>query len=532
MYYPPEIINELRASRKEAIEITRELTGKEVIVTDAAREKSYKGKILAETDRYVIQQSSQLTKHAEPMIVFHRKDDLLAELSQGDAVVINYKFDGKAEIKGLPDENQNTINKAQSDDLEENNIKQDKLFYGEQEVGSIDSEGRIENFGNQDGIKPMVDAEVFLRNSLPEGERYENLLLHSPQPVLTTADALRNLDEIPGNFSINKPERRVYAPFPDVADDIVFAENNLSSDMFFVNSEARTTQRPSFSGYQDKFTAKAYLQGSTLSVGPVDAKEEFGNVIVKPGIKLPFVAENEFTCMRLAGKVGLDVPRTFLLQHPDDKLSVTHLCIERFDFRNTPPLGKRDMMEFASFMGLDSKSKYSAQTEELFEIAEKSLDEANMKKLAKAYFYGVLTGNGDMHTKNFSVFVENGGYRLTPIYDMVNTEVHGFPNMLALPMNESCNPNPSMRSIVKFLERYIDREEMFQLAQDVKQNLPDVLNLAFPQDNNSLEFIDQSRLKFRRNLEESILSRVADVEKVQVLYHTDNPSRCGIISLM
>ncbi|MDR1916252.1 MAG: HipA domain-containing protein [Synergistaceae bacterium] len=391
--------------------------------------------------------------------------------------------------------------------------KYDKLFYGEQEVGSIDSDGLIRSVGGQDGIKPMVDAGSFLRNALPEGERYENMLLHSPYPIKTEADALRNLDEIPGNFSINKPEHRIYSPFPDVADEIVFAENNLSSDMFFVNSEARSTQRPSFSGYQDKFTAKAYLNGSTLSVGPVNSRGELGNAIVKPGIKLPFVAENEFTCMRLAGKVGLDAPRTFLLQHPDDKLSVRHLCIERFDFRNTPPLGKRDMMEFASFMGLDSKSKYSAQTEELFEIAEKSLDEVNMKKLAKAYFYGVLIGNGDMHTKNFSVFVENGGCSLTPIYDMVNTEVHGFHDMLALPMNESCNPNPSMRSIVEFLERYINGEEMFQMAQDVRQNLPDVLNLAFPHDNDRLEFIDQSRVKFRRSLEESILKRVEEVGK-------------------
>lgn len=41
--------------------------------------------------------------------------------------------------------------------------------------------------------------------------------------------------------------------------------------------------------------------------------------------------------------------------------------------------------------------------------------------------------------------VENGQCVLTPIYDMVNTEVHGFRDILALPMNENSSPNPSMR---------------------------------------------------------------------------------------
>ena len=89
-------------------------------------------------------------------------------------------------------------------------------------------------------------------------------------------------------------------------------------------------------------------------------------------------------------------------------------------------------------------------------------------------------------------------------------------------MNESCNPNPSMRGIAAFLKRYIDSEEMFQMAQDVRRNLPDVLNLAFPEDGDGPEFIDLSRVKFRRSLEKSILSRVADVEKVRA--GLDGPS--------
>jgi serine/threonine-protein kinase HipA len=385
-----------------------------------------------------------------------------------------------------------------------------KLFHGQREIGSVDADGRLIKNGNRVDIAPNVENVLpfVLKNSLPEGERYENLVLNSRRGIRSPIDALMALDELQGNFSINMPDRRAYLPFPKTEYDVVYATNNLSADMFFVNSPARAVQKPSFSGYQDKFTAKAYLHEDKLCVGPADASKEFGNIIVKPGNKLPFVAENELACMRLAGRCGLDVPRTFLLRHPDPRLDIRHFCIERFDFRRAPQPGKRDVMEFASIMGLDSQSKYLARTEDLFQTAEKYLDDVDIKKLAKAYLFGIMTGNGDMHTKNFSVFIEKDKYLLTPIYDMVNTAVHGFPDILALPMNENSSRNPSMNSIVVFFEKYVDRKEIYHLARDIRQNLTRVLDLAFTHEEEKTEFMDRSRMKFRRNFEKSILNRV------------------------
>ena len=396
---------------------------------------------------------------------------------------------------------------------------EDKLFHGDKEVGSIDADGRIKDVNNQEAIEPIIKIlPLFLRNSLPEGERYENLLLHSPHPVKSPVDAVKNVDELPGNFSINRPQHRLYSPFPDVSNDVVYAETTLSEEMFFVNSEIRAHQKPSFSGYQDKFVAKAELIDGKLVIHQVDSEKEFGNVIVKPGTKLPGVAQNEFVCMRLAGKVGLEVPRVFLLKHPGNRLPTRHFCIERFDFSDVRPYGKRNMLEFASLMNLDPQSKYSAKTEELFQCAEEYLGAVDLRKLGKAYFYGILTGNGDMHTKNFSVFIEKKGvYRLTPIYDMVNTQVHGFPDMLALPMNESCNPNPSMRSVIEFFEKYFDRAEMTRMAKAIKQHLPEVLQAAFSRNENSNGAMERqwerSRSDFRKRLEQSILDRISMFEQ-------------------
>jgi hypothetical protein len=379
--------------------------------------------------------------------------------------------------------------------------KMDRLFYGDEEIGSIEANGRVHDVQNQEGIEPIIKAFPFyLCNALPEGERYETLLLHSPHPVHSPVDAAKNVDELPGKFSINMPQRRVYTPFPAMADEVVYVETNLPVGMFFVNSEVRTSQKPSFSGYQDKFTAKTGLIDGKLTVSQIDPQKEYANTIVKPGIKLPGIAQNEFVCMRLARDIGLEVPRSFLIRVPGDKLPGVHFCVERFDFTKLPPFEKKNMLEFASLMELVPENKYLAKTEELFECAEKYLEPSDVKKLANAYFYGILTGNGDMHTKNFSVFVDkNATFRLAPTYDMVNTKVHGFKDMLALPFGESSNPNPSMKNMVGFLEHYISKNEMYQMAQMVEEKLPKVLELGFSQDTHK---------RFAHSLERSILDCV------------------------
>jgi hypothetical protein len=286
----------------------------------------------------------------------------------------------------------------------------DRLFYDDKEIGPIESNGQVCNAQNQEAIEPIIKAFPFyLRNALPEGERYENLLQHSPHPVHSLLDATKNVDELPGKFSINMPERRVYTPFPDMPDDAVFAETSLPAGMFLVNSEVRTSRKPSFSGYQDKFTAKTDLIDGKLTVSQIDPEKEYGNTIVKPGIKLPGIAQNEFLCMRLAGDIGLEVPHSFLIRVPGNKLPGVHFCVERFDFTKLPPCEKKNLLEFASLMELVPENKYLAKTEELFECAEKYLEPSDVKKLANAYFYGILTGNGDMHTKNFSVFIDKNG---------------------------------------------------------------------------------------------------------------------------
>lgn len=408
-----------------------------------------------------------------------------------------------------------------------NQNSQDRLFYKSIEVGFINGNGEVNDAKNKEGIEPIIEVfPIFLNNSLPEGERYDSFIRHISHENKTLVGVAKNLDELPGKLSINKLDDRLYVPFPNIPDNIVYAKTTLDSNMFFVNSELRLSHKPSFSGYQDKFTAKAEIIDGKLNISHINTEKEYGNVIVKPYNKKFFgITQNEFVCMKLANKVGLEVPKVFLIEHPDNRIPIKHLCVKRFDFTDTFPFEKKEMMEFTTLMGLNSKRKASVKTEEFFKHAEKCLDKSELEKLGKTYFFGLLICNGDMHLKNFSVFIMNNKtYQLTPIYDMVNIHVYGDKDILALPMTESFNPSPHISIITDFLAQYIIKEDMYKMIETVENNLIDILNLAYPNEEERKPIID-ARNHFCRypereemgsctydSLKNSILTRVAEVK--------------------
>jgi predicted ABC-type ATPase len=91
VYLPSNTIVALQAARKEAIKIAREMTEAKLI-TDAVKDETYEGKIIAVAEKHVIQ---QLTKEH---IILHRKEDLPVELSPGDHLAITKMAEGKSFI--------------------------------------------------------------------------------------------------------------------------------------------------------------------------------------------------------------------------------------------------------------------------------------------------------------------------------------------------------------------------------------------------------------------------------------------------
>ena len=328
-----------------------------------------------------------------------------------------------------------------------------------------------------------------LENSLPEGLRRDTLVRLAARHGATQSDFLELIPyiaDLPGRFSAGDPRKhekrgeaaRRFFPLPDKLPPVAI-ESRLLPAFFDPLSEPRVNEKPSFSGYQDKFTAHLTVEGDKLFLSPVDQETERGNVIVKPAhLKYPFIAENEYICMELARQAGLPTPRVLLFQQPNLPLPRQHLAVERFDVKVIDGETQRlNITEFAPLMGLVSAQKYEPTTEALFAQAQQNLPVEDMKVFAKAYLFGYIVRNGDMHAKNFSVVIENNVPRLAPIYDMVNTDVYGISEPLALKLAN--NSSPKMGDIAKFISNYLPMDAMEATARAVKRNLSDCSGRAF-----------------------------------------------------
>jgi hypothetical protein len=387
-------------------------------------------------------------------------------------------------------------------------IYYNKILVATFDEGQLTADGEgIERSGMPSQWVPHIQR--LLENALPEGLRRDTLVRLAARQGKTAhhpIELIPYVADLPGDFSAshshasceNGNDIRRFSPLPEkLSPDVI--ESRLSPTFFDPLSEPRLNERPSFSGYQDKFTAHLIVEGDKLLLLPVRQENERGNVIVKPAhLKYPFIAENEYICMMLARRSGLPTPRVFLFQQPDLPLPRQNIAVERFDVRIVE--GQAQMLniaEFASLMGLVSDQKYDPTTEDLFVYASRVLPDEDVKTLAKAYLLGAIVRNGDMHAKNFSVSIEDNIPRLTPIYDMVNTEVYGISDVLALKLMNT--NSPKTQDIAHFLLNYLTPKEMAEMTDVVKEHLQSCVEVAFGGAPSH-----QNLQKFRKRLEQSI----------------------------
>ncbi|MDR3331872.1 MAG: HipA domain-containing protein [Synergistaceae bacterium] len=399
----------------------------------------------------------------------------------------------------------------------------DKIVVATIKDGKIifDSAG-IEKSGMPSSWKPHIERHLL--NALPEGVRFDSLAVLASRngdgaEVDRPIELVPWVDDLPGRFSAGNtsvyPDDggfRHYVPFPElIAEGRV--QSRLSAAWLHHQSEIRTKTKPSFSGYQDKFVAKLSVENGQ-PVLSIPMPNERGNVIVKPGNPdYPYIAENEYTCMKLAQRLGLNVPRIFLFRQPDAASEAErhrqHFLIERFDYAADSEGNPRKLSttEIASLMDLSSETKYDTTTDELFSTAQSNLGMEDMRIFARMYFLGVLVGNGDMHAKNFSLILdpEDGSYHPAPLYDCVCTSIYGFNDILALSLRGT--NRPKFAAIIDFMALFLPVEEMRGMALGVKYNLDSAAELAFDSDNHSMQTA-------RERLKGAITQRTASILKM------------------
>jgi serine/threonine-protein kinase HipA len=148
----------------------------------------------------------------------------------------------------------------------------------------------------------------------------------------------------------------------------------------------------------------------------------------------PQLAANEFFCLRIAEKCGLDVPPYRLAE---DALA---LVIDRFDLR--PDGTYRGFEDFCVLNARRTDEKYRGSYEtsimkRFAEFANSPHVGEDLERLFTLIVINCALRNGDAHLKNFGIVYDDvqGEARLAPVYDLVTTTVYLPKDSMALTLN-------------------------------------------------------------------------------------------------
>ena len=144
-----------------------------------------------------------------------------------------------------------------------------------------------------------------------------------------------------------------------------------------------------------------------------------GNFILKPPTKhYPEMPQNEHLTMRIAESFGIKTVQSSLIRLESGELSYITKRIDRSE--NGRKIHMLDMFQI-----LEATDKYKGSMEKVGKaIGEYSsntlLDKLNFFELSVFCF---LTGNNDMHLKNFSMIKSGTDWLLAPAYDLLNATI-------------------------------------------------------------------------------------------------------------
>ncbi len=144
-----------------------------------------------------------------------------------------------------------------------------------------------------------------------------------------------------------------------------------------------------------------------------------GNYIFKPPNKdYQEMPENEHVTMRMAEAFGIKVVPSSLIRLKSGELSYITKRIDR-----TVDGDKIHMLDF--FQITEAFDKYRSSVERIGKALHAHASNTQLDKLFffEMVVFSYLTGNNDMHLKNYSMIEQQGNWKLAPAYDLLNESI-------------------------------------------------------------------------------------------------------------
>ena len=231
----------------------------------------------------------------------------------------------------------------------------------------------------------------------------------------------------------------------------------------------RRSDKMSIQGVQPKLSAVLKLKDSCFAL-----VDRGGRFILKPNpLAYEEVPANEALTMRMAAEAGIEVPAHGLLRAKDASWVY---FVKRYD--RVGRTGKVHVEDFAQLSGATRETKYDSSLEQVVQLLEQfcTFPAIEKPKLAKRLLFCFLTGNEDMHLKNFSLWMQDGVVSLTPAYDLLNSTLvlENAKEESALPLrgkkrklNKELWLNYFCKERLQLTEEQID-----SVVKDLKEALP------------------------------------------------------------
>lgn len=226
----------------------------------------------------------------------------------------------------------------------------------------------------------------------------------------------------------------------------------------------------------------------------------WGNYILKPPVeKYPELPENEDLVMNLAELFRIRTVHHALIPLKSGEFAYISKRIDR-TWKNE----KIQMEDLCQLSERLTEDKYKSSMEQVAKVVKKfssnpMLDVLNLFEIT---LFSFLTGNADMHMKNFSLIYENNFHLLAPAYDLLSTRLvipeKDDPEELALTMNGK-KSNFKQRDFLNFADRIgLNKIQVRNVFAKFKNKLPEIL-----------EFVDKGFLSSEKKeeLKSLMLSR-------------------------
>jgi serine/threonine-protein kinase HipA len=144
-----------------------------------------------------------------------------------------------------------------------------------------------------------------------------------------------------------------------------------------------------------------------------------GNYIFKPPSEhFPEMPENEHVTMRIAEAFGIKVVESSLIRLGSGELSYITKRIDR-----TIKGEKIHMIDM--FQIIEAFDKYKSSMEKVGKALQQHSENTLLDLLSffELSLFSFITGNNDMHLKNFSMIKTRSGWALAPAYDLLNVRI-------------------------------------------------------------------------------------------------------------